>query len=485
LVSTDERAGDEHYSLSLQEERCREYAKSRGWHVLKVRTDVASGRDADGRPSYMALLRDIDSGEIDGIIVYRLDRLSRNVRDVYDFLGRTDQAGIGFASTSEAFDTTTAMGRALLGVAAVFAQLTREMIGENSKDGLAKRAAAGKYNGCKNPAPYGYDYTDGRLVVNNEQAAVVRRMFDTFAHQGKGVTAIAGRLNREAVPGNRGGQWSRSQVRRMLISRLYLGEVTCRGEWLDETQALIAQRSQLPSRSHQSQHLLSGIVQCGKCGRLMQAHWLHTQSSRTKGRKRYRTYLHRITEFVGETGCRGVSKSAAKLEAAVLERIREAAASADFQEAAFAEARRQLAKDLPAAADEREQIESQLSGLDRRFDLWAQQLEAGSIDDVQFRKRNEALLKEKAGLQERLASLGAKEAEAESLEMSLGQVREALKDFDRVWEHLTIDEQREMLRALVEHLKVWKDKAELKLVLMPPVEIPLVFRRGPTQSAGS
>jgi len=127
------------------------------WRVLKVRKDVASGKndERDGFQELLALIRD---GKVDVVVVYRLDRLSRNVRDIYDFLETIQKAGVAFVSVTEGFDTTTAMGRAMLGVAAVFAQLTREMISENCRDGLMRRAEAGLFNGNKSNL-YGYGYS--------------------------------------------------------------------------------------------------------------------------------------------------------------------------------------------------------------------------------------------------------------------------------------------------------------------------------------
>ena len=84
-VSTEEQSQDNHYSLALQEERCRGYAQQKGWQVAKARKDVGSGRDAD-RPGYQELLADVKEGAIDVVVTYRLDRLSRNVKDVYAFL---------------------------------------------------------------------------------------------------------------------------------------------------------------------------------------------------------------------------------------------------------------------------------------------------------------------------------------------------------------------------------------------------------------
>src|SRR5258708_29568374 len=105
------------------------------WQIIKARKDVASGKDAE-RNGFRELRADVLARRIDVVLVYRLDRLSRNVRDIYDFLDTIRNHDVAFVSVTEGFDTTTAMGRAMLGVAAVFAQLTREMISENTKDGL-------------------------------------------------------------------------------------------------------------------------------------------------------------------------------------------------------------------------------------------------------------------------------------------------------------------------------------------------------------
>ena len=115
-VSAEEQSRPDHHSLDYQEDHGRRSAKAHDWRVAKVRKDV------------------------------------------------------GFVSTSEHFDTTTAMGRAMLGVAAVFAQLTREMIGENLRDGMAKRAQSGKYTGPTTNPRFGYDYSpkEGKLLVEPE-----------------------------------------------------------------------------------------------------------------------------------------------------------------------------------------------------------------------------------------------------------------------------------------------------------------------------
>jgi site-specific DNA recombinase len=230
-VSTQEQARDDHYSLANQEARCREYIKHKPWRCVKVLRDVASGKSA-AREGYQELLGAIRRREVDVVVVYRLDRLSRNVRNVYDALDLSREQGVGFVSVQESFDTTTARGRAMLGVAAVFAQLTREMIAENVRDGLRRRAQAGKYTGGPHTRPYGYEYREGRLQVREEETQVVRRVFRLYSEQGWGLHRIARLLNAEGIRTTQGlqGRWGANAVFRMLRNPVYVGRVRHNGQ---------------------------------------------------------------------------------------------------------------------------------------------------------------------------------------------------------------------------------------------------------------
>jgi len=459
----------------------------------RLREDIGSGKDTD-RVAYRELLADVASGAIDVIITYRLDRLSRNVRDVYDFLQRSADADVGFVSTSESFDTTTAMGRAMLGVAAVFAQLTREMIAENVRHGMAKRAESGKYTGTTGNPRFGYDYSpqEGKLLVNAAEAKVVRLAFELYAKRKWSLAKVARYLNREGYRTKKGRQWGTSVLAYLLRSSLYVGRIPYKGEeyegeheaivdqaLFDETQQMLEQRKWIPPRTQHSPHLLSGIARCGKCGWALRAHWQYHEGE--GGRKTYRSYQHRGTDFVGKRACNGFTKSAEKLEALVIDAMRELTAHPDVVEAALAAARRQLATDAPAVRREADEIRGQLAEMGHRFEGWAARLDVGLIDEEQLRTHNEALLKDKARLQARLAELDTAAAREESLEIEIEQVHQALHEFGGTWGQLTFDEQRELLRSLIEHLRVWRDRAELKLLFMPPTTISLQLKRGPAK----
>lgn len=189
-VSSEEQAADDHYSLGNQQQRATDLAKSKGWKIIRVEKDVASGKDTD-RHGFGELVKAIKCGGVECVLVYRLDRLSRNVRDIYDFLDLIKTYDVAFVSITEGLDTTTAMGRAMLGVAAVFAQLAREMIAENVKDGLMRRAQAGLYQGNQS-GPFGYGYSREKKTIEpvDGEARTVRHIFEPCAERKWGFKKI-------------------------------------------------------------------------------------------------------------------------------------------------------------------------------------------------------------------------------------------------------------------------------------------------------
>ena len=443
-VSTQEQATD-------QEARCHDYIKQRSWKLVKVLRDVGSGK-SDERDNYQELLRAIREKRVDVVVVYRLDRLSRSVVDVYNALEAFTRADVSFVSVQEAFDTTTAMGRAMLGVAAVFAQLTRDMISENTKDGLARRAQSGKWMGSPRSRPYGYEYSDGELQIVPEEADVVRRIYRLYLEHGWGATRIVRLLNREKIPTATGliGRWSAVVVSSILRNPVYAGRI----RWDDDeydgaheailsdgmfeaAQALAEERAEMAPRSKSSPHLLSGIARCGQCHRNLVTHL----TKATKPGKFHVSYRH-ATSRTGEP-CLTIHKTAKGMEALVIEQVRKLAETPRLREAALAAAREEPAvREAPRAA-ERDEILQKLSEGERSFDKWVDRLERGVIDEEQFARLNEAHLRAKRELRERLGELDRETQRAVDLETTVTEVEQTLLDFSSTWEALTVDEQRE------------------------------------------
>lgn len=428
---------------------------------------------------------------MDVVVVHRLDRLSRNVVDVYGALDLFRERGVAFVSVQEAFDTTTARGRAMLGVAAVFAQLPRKMIAENVRDGLLRRAQAGKYTGSPHTRPYGYEYREGKLQVREEEAEVVRRVFRLYAEQGWGLHRIAVLLNAEGVPTARGlqGRWGSNTVLRLLRNPVYAGRVRHRGEeYAGEHEAIVSaelfgaaqelsrQRAGLAPRAKHSPHLLSGLLRCGRCGRNLVTH----ETIRRAGGEAFLSYRHK--QGAALPRCAPFQRSAAGVEAAVIGEVRKLASSRQLREAALARAREELQAGRAPRAEEREQILAQLAEGERAFDRWVERLSKGIIDEEQFERLNRAHLAQKQQWRERLAGLEAEERRAEEAELTLGEVSRALERFPELWEALSGEERRELLRSLVESLTLTPEALTVKLLFLPEVGIPLAAGSRRTRS---
>ena len=183
-----------------------------------------SGKNTD-RPDFQRLLRDIKADKVSKLYVYRLDRFSRSIADFGQLWNVLQAHGVEFVSVTESFDTSTPMGRAMLHIIMVFAQLERETTAERVKDNYASRAALGSWPG--GPAPYGY--CSGRtsagsptLVPNEEQLKTVRRIFEKYAEEDATLKSVADMLNRENIPCARRGTWDNVSLSRLLHNPVYV-----------------------------------------------------------------------------------------------------------------------------------------------------------------------------------------------------------------------------------------------------------------------
>jgi len=486
-VSTKEQGTEDHYSLDNQDQRCGDYTKLKRWRCAFVRKDIASGKNSD-RIGFQDLLQAVREKKIDVVVVYRLDRLSRNVGDIYDFLELLRQNNVGFVSVTEGFDTTTAMGRAMLGVAAVFAQLTREMISENVKDGLLRRKEAGFVNGSL-ANTFGFDHCkeSSNVVINPEEAAVVREIFDWYTESKWGPTKIASILNLRGVKTKGGVNWFRKSVASILRNPIMCGQLIANGktiegrhegivsvEQFEAAQAIQQSRTTLPNRSQQSRYLLSGILRCGTCGSRLAGH----VTVNKKTGKQYFSYHHPPTPKMLEPNCPSIARSVHIMDDLVIEQIRDLALSGHVEKVVLKDVQSRRMSDHAPKIKERDKLLLELSGMDERFMKWADRLDSGKIDELQFEMQNVKLLGRRKQIQEQLQAIQLEVGDEERLELSLAEVKKTLQDFPQVWDALEHEERREVLRLLVESLHIFKDRAELKLLFMEPMNIPLkVYHR--------
>jgi DNA invertase Pin-like site-specific DNA recombinase len=236
--SSEEGLDQEFNSLDAQHEACTAYIASQrheGWKMLPARYDDGgiSGATLD-RPALKRLLADIDAGRVGMVVVYKIDRLTRSLADFAKLVERLDAASCSFVSVTQAFNTSSSMGRLTLNVLLSFAQFEREVTAERIRDKIAASKKKGLWMGGIPPLGYDSHPDPNRreLVVNEPEAEVVRQLFDLYATH-KCLNAVAREADRLGLRSKRhvfstgrrqgGNPFSRGQTHRILTNPVYLG----------------------------------------------------------------------------------------------------------------------------------------------------------------------------------------------------------------------------------------------------------------------
>lgn len=213
-------------SLHAQRHFCESYIKSQageGWAALETLYDDGgfSGGSLD-RPAIRRLMTDIAAGLVDAVVVYKIDRLSRSLVDFSSLLGRFEANKVDFVAVTQAFNTTSSMGRLTLNVLLSFSQFERELASERLRDKAAATRAQGLWlNGRR---PFGYRLDKGRLTIDPVEAETVRSIFRRYV-QLRSTRLVAEELNRRSVKNGAGTDFSRQVVTRLLRNRVYRGNL--------------------------------------------------------------------------------------------------------------------------------------------------------------------------------------------------------------------------------------------------------------------
>ena len=217
-------------SLEAQRESCEAYVASQraeGWLLVPDRYDDGgfSGGTLD-RPALKRLLIDIEAGKVDVVVVYKIDRLSRLLMDFSRLVEVFEQHKVTFVSVTQSFNTTTSMGRLTLNILLSFAQFEREVIGERIRDKFAASRKRGMWMGGW--APLGYEVKDRKLVVNDEDAKLVRSIFERFLKVGS-ATTLAQQLVAENIRNKYGKLIDKGMLYKMLTNPVYAGVAMHKG----------------------------------------------------------------------------------------------------------------------------------------------------------------------------------------------------------------------------------------------------------------
>lgn len=278
-VSTQEQA-KEGYSIDEQVDRLKKYCEAHGRSDFKIYVDGGFSGASMDRPELKKMVVDVESGRLEKVIVYKLDRLSRSQKDTLHLIEDIFLAnGVDFESMNERFDTGTSFGRAMIGILAVFAQLEREQIRERMEMGKEGRAKDGKWHGGAYK-PIGYDYEGGKLVVNDYEALQVREAFDLYC-EGLSFSDID-RLFAEKGYSHKYGGWTAKRVNNVITNPVYVGVIRHgEGSYAGEHEPIIGKavydkameiygrrraKDGRTKRSAQNTSYLGGLIYCKRCG---------------------------------------------------------------------------------------------------------------------------------------------------------------------------------------------------------------------------
>src|SRR5712672_3283198 len=335
--STEHGLELEFNSLDAQRDACESYIKSQasqGWRALPQHYDdpAYSGGNLD-RPALQQLLKDIDGGRIDVIVVYKIDRLTRSLADFAKLVEAFDAKSISFVAVTQQFNTTTSMGRLTLNVLLSFAQFERELSSERVRDKVAASRRKGKWTG--GTVPLGYDAKDKKLIITKVEAETVRTIFRLYLEL-RSFSKLVAELDRRGIVTKRrntkvtkylgGIPFTYGPLAHFLKNRIYRGEVHHGGKWFkgeheaiinratfERVQGLLKSNSQYRKvKRSDSGALLLGKLYDDRGNRM-------SPSFSSKNGVRYRFYVSSAL-LRGRKGAAGSVRrvSAAQIESAVL-----------------------------------------------------------------------------------------------------------------------------------------------------------------------
>lgn len=480
-VSVDEGIETQSYStLDNQRDSCAafiESQKSKGWKAFKVYEDSGQSGGSLNRPALKQLIHDIERGQIQNIIVYKIDRLTRNHKDFYALLEIFNKHDVKFISTTQNFDTSTPSGRLLLHLMLEFAQFEREMAQERTYDKRFAMARKGIW--CGGFVPLGYSVKDKKLVVNKEEAKIVQQCFELYSKLAR-MSKVAQKLNdmgyrskRFFLKGNKATgstQFDKRKISFVISNPVYIGKIRFRdkhgknyifdGEhkplitdmklW-ESCQNILTTNRETHKTFKQNKYelLFLGLVRCGECGSIM------TNCSKAKKGKLYLYY--RCTKVVknDKTACGIRTVTADELEEFLIDKFKELGSNEKLLKKSIEKSNMLAKKGVEPLRKEKEQIEKQLSKIMQELKRIVDTIKSMDLD----KKQSRYLVKEMTDFEVTREKL---ESELHRVDTNIrGLTQEEIDkdlfirlfhDFPKVFETFSFDEKRNLILLLVKEV---------------------------------
>ncbi|NUH86442.1 recombinase family protein [Bacillus firmus] len=486
-VSTEEQAS-EGYSINAQLQTLRQYANLYNWEIVDEYVDEGiSGKNITGRPAMQRLVADVEQEKFQAVLVWKISRLSRNMLDTLTLLDKFEDYGVKFISYSENFDTSSPIGRLVVQLMASIAEMERNTLSENVKLGMKQRALEGSWNGG---VIFGYDSIEKELVINKEEAEVVKQIFTLYT-QGKGLKAIANQLNKNGYRTKRDRHFSINGVATILDNPVYNGKIS----WLkvenwdkkrrrgrndnpilvegqheaiinDELWSLVQSRRKSKSfkqRQSNEPFLLSSIIRCPDCGQgMVPSITTYTLSDGTKRKHRY--YVCSDFHNKGSAACKANSVKAYDAENALFQRIESFLSNKQkFDETinSLTKTSIETIKILKKELEETDlKLEETLALQNRYLEAFEQNLFPVTV----LQERLQKVAIEKSEIEQKRNKLITEISKSDTKVIPPELVHLLLEKFVEVYKSSTRDKQKQLLQLLVKQITVGRTNDHLRQI---------------------
>ena len=474
--STEEGLQQDFNSLDAQREACEAYVTSQraeGWTCLPDRYDDGgfSGGTLE-RPALDRLLNDIAAGQVDCVVVYKLDRLSRSLLDFTRLVEVFDAHGVSFVSVTQPINTADSTGRLMLNILISFGQYERELVSDRTRDKVCAARRRGKWTGGIPVLGYDVHPEGGRLVVNEDEAPMVREMFSLYQTH-RSLSKVAAELRRRGWTTKSwttkkethrpGSPFSKSTLARHLANPLYVGLVSHKGQvydgehegiipkrLFDEVQAIL--QDNLNTGRHKARNrygaLLRGRVHCRACGTA------YVATAARKGATVYRYYTCSGAQKNGWHSCPRPSLPAQQLEQLVVDQIRGIGQDPKLQAETLRQVRRAAKEQAGALAAEEKSLRKKLDAAKAEEAGLVKALGRGEVAPAAVSLRLAQLEDEAARLATRLAEIDRERAAAADAALCQEDLNAALGLFTPVWDALYPAERARIIELLVDRVEV-------------------------------
>jgi site-specific DNA recombinase len=472
-VSTEEQA-NEGFSIQAQLSELYRQAELLNLEVIKEYIDEGvSGKSIVGRPEMKKLLADARQRKFDIVLVYKLDRVSRKLKDALEISDELEHNNVQLMSLQENFDTTTPMGKMVFQMISSFAELERNTIVGRVKMGMTERAKQGKWNGglC-----LGYSSINKQLVINEQEALIVKEVFN-LAEQGLGLKAIARRINENGYKTKRGRLFSTNGIKQILDNPMYIGKIRFnqvenwnekrrRGknenfiladgehepiitqEQWDKVQNIRQKRSVKPSRSLEP-YILSGLLKCPICG-----HGMVPSRSKGAAGQTYRYYTCGQYHNKGKEACRPNSIRADKAEQHVFEELSRIVSHPSALKKIIAETNKQRSHSMEPIQEEIKLLKSKINKIAGHIDKLMNALLDEELPQEIVKPKLVSSQEQKKQLEERLEALNTELTEADTSPIDYDSVQRLLGDFQLLLSRVEPEEQKILLRSIIKDIQV-------------------------------